>query len=764
MWLQYLKAHVSMQILPHEMEERSLSFTSSWSVVVDFCYVLSHNRAGTRQTGSLKPSDNMGTLLRPGRDWLVYGSDRRLIAQCGSIASSHHGLTFANSLILLPHQLQPPSDAMADANIENVEEHLQAIFSQSKNDTPDLKQAGDAFQAIANTLRLPTAGMRDELGKSELPEALVSFWKSAIPDTNSRPTGAARTCILELLRVAANLCNDNDEEPESWTWRSGLSGWTRRLLESLLELGRVRSEPTPKFGPSVLPYLLKPLDIFSSQGSRTPTATHNSTSKSTEASPPDLIAADLEALEASCTLLESLALDSEVIRLAIASDANLLRIILRFIEFAQPLPEWRTNDSTGKDNAKWDKKVGLCKGAVIKALVTVAGEDRAISSLWDDTKLDGGNQAAPGGWFVAAMLAWIKQYRNVDPSDARDDLVICATLTLGNLARRDDYCVALVAPPSSIVPDLVPFITPVTDMKVKHGVLGLLKHLAQPVPNKMVLGDAGVLEALSASGVWDSESDRAEAVQASAVGIANNTLRLVLPPPTAQPATPAVASPVIDDDDEEPSGMDQVINLSQRSDTVALKSEAARVLVNAVKSLWSPAGPEESIAVSAGQRKRAIRRLSNRQSTRALAELVGRSRKYPVLLNEGIVALTLLGSQHHGAPYVISAYDRALDVPMAVVTGNKSSVEEGGTLQHPKLIDMLSIILKNEDKVFPPQLRANVCTLFASVSSLDAPALRIIEKVKRTIKPILSDIVAADKEEPVVQTAAKKILDTWAES
>ncbi|CAE6421699.1 unnamed protein product [Rhizoctonia solani] len=726
---------------------------------------------------------------------------------------------------------------MADANVE---EHLQAIISQSKSDTPDLKETGDAFQAIANALRLPTAAStRDDLGKSELLKALVGVWKSALPDANSRPTGVARTCILELLRVAANLCNDNDEnrqrlldiglfqllfpmlsaysqegieleledlkvtktslgfllnasmkndtvraklieidapaivlklsseiysvgswtktvsgedEPESWTWR----------------------KPTPELKASVLPYLLKPLDVFGSQGSRTPTATHNSTARFTETSPPDLIAADLEALEASCTLLESLTLDSEAIRLAIASDANLLRIIIRFIEFAQPLPEWRTNDSTGKDKAKWDKKVGLCKGAVIKALVIVAGEDKAISKLWDDTKLDGGNQAAPGGWFVAAMLAWIKQYRNVDPSDARDDLVICATLALGNLARRDDYCVALVAPPSSIVPDLVPFITPVTDMKVKHGVLGLLKHLAQPVPNKMVLGDAGVLEALLTSGVWDSESDRAEAVQASAVGIAkhlclsnvSNTLRLVLPPPTAQSVTSSVASPVIDDgsDDEELSGMDQVINLSQRSDTVALKSEAARVLVNAVKSLWSPAGPEESIAISSAQRKRAVRRLSNRQSTRALAELVGRSRKYPVLLNEGVVALTLLGSQYHGAPHVISAYDRALDVPMAVVTGNTPSTEEGSTLEHPKLLDVLSIILKNEDKVFPPQLRANVCTLFGSVSSVEAPALRIMEKVKRTIKPILSNIVGVDKEEPIVQTASKKILDAWAES
>ncbi|CAE6465396.1 unnamed protein product [Rhizoctonia solani] len=714
----------------------------------------------------------------------------------------------------------------------DVQEQLQTVLSKSKGDTPDLKEIGDAFHAIANTLRLPTAApTRDSLGKSELPEALVAVWKSAIPEGSVRPTGVARTCILELLRVAANLCNDNDanrqrlldvgliqhllpmlsaysqegleleledlkvtktslgfllnvsmkndtlrkklieldaptivlklsgeiygigswtktvsgeEEPESWTWRSGLSSWTRRLLESLHEL-----EPTPEFNASCLPYLLKPLDVFGSQGSRTPTATHTSPAKTTETSPPDLIAADLEALEASCTLLESLTLDSEAVRLAIASDANFLRIIIRFIEFAQPLPEWRTSDSTGKDKAKWDKNVGMCKGAVIKALVIVAGEDKAISNLWDDTKLDGGNQAAPGGWFVATMLAWIKQYRNVDPSDARDDLVICATLALGNLARRDDYCIALVAPPSSIVPDLVPFITPNTDMKVKHGVLGLLKHLAQPVPNKMVLGDAGILEALSTSGIWDI----------------SNTLRLVLPPPTAQSATSLVASPVIDDgsDDEELSGMDQVINLSQRSDTVALKSEAARVLVNAVKSLWSPAGPEESITVSPAQRKRAVRRLSNRQSTRALAELVGRSRRYPVLLNEGIVALTLLGSQYVGAPHVISAFDRALDVPMAVVTG-KPATEQAGALEHPKLLDMLSIIMKNEDKAFPPQLRANVCTLFGSVSSTEASALRIMEKVKRTIKPILADIVAADKEEPVVQAAAKKILDAWTEA
>ncbi|KAG8685686.1 hypothetical protein FRC08_012969 [Ceratobasidium sp. 394] len=476
-------------------------------------------------------------------------------------------------------------------------------------------------------------------------------------------------------------------------------------------------------------------------------------------------------------LLESLTLDSEAIRLALAQDPAYLRTILRFIELAQPLSDWRTADTSGKEKAKWEKTVGLCKGAVIKALVAVAGEDKAISYLWDDTKLDGGNQTAPGGWFVAALLGWIKQYRAVGLDDAREDLVICATLALGNLARRDDYCIALVAPPSSVVPDLVPFITPATDMKVKHGVLGLLKHLAQPTPNKIVLGDAGVLEALATSNVWDSESDRAEAVQASGIGIAkhlclnnvSNTVRLVLPPPTASSAISPISplSPQLDEDDDAISGMDHVINLSQRSDTVALKSEAARVLANAVKSLWSPAGPEESsTTVTPAHRRRAVHRLSNPQSARALAELVGRSRRYPVLLNEGIVALTLLGSQRAGAPHVLDALVRALDVPMALVTGTKPSGDENTPIEHPTLLDMLRIILGNEDKTFPPQLRANVCTLFGSVQATDASSTKALEKAKEVIRPVLADIVAADadKEEPVVQAAAKKILDLWTEN
>ncbi|KAG8687269.1 hypothetical protein FRC09_013597 [Ceratobasidium sp. 395] len=232
--------------------------------------------------------------------------------------------------------------------------------------------------------------------------------------------------------------------------------------------------------------------------------------------------------------------------------------------------------------------------------------------------------------------------------------------------------------------------------------------------------------------------------------------------------------------------MDQVINLSQRSDTVALKSEAARVLANAVKSLWSPAGPQESVAVTQSHRRRAVLRLSNSQSARALAELVGRSRRYPVLLNEGIVALTLLGSQRAGgepnremdswertstdrfiaAPHVLEAFVCALDIPAMLVTGTKPSGDENTPIEHPTLLDMLQIILKNVEKTFPPQLRANVCTLLGSVQATDSSSTKALEKAKDVIRQVLADIVAADadKEEPVVQTAAKKILDLWTEN
>lgn len=68
-------------------------------------------------------------------------------------------------------------------------------------------------------------------------------------------------------------------------------------------------------------------------------------------------------------------------------------------------------------------------------IVEVAGEEGNVDVLWD-----GSNSGhSPGGLFVQKLVGWLKSYVDAassDPARSRDDLAICASLSLGNLARQ----------------------------------------------------------------------------------------------------------------------------------------------------------------------------------------------------------------------------------------------------------------------------------------------------------------------------------------
>jgi hypothetical protein len=66
------------------------------------------------------------------------------------------------------------------------------------------------------------------------------------------------------------------------------------------------------------------------------------------------------------------------------------------------------------------------------------------------------------------------------------------------------------------------FLTPETDIKVKHAVAGLLKNLAQASANRRLLGQSGLLEQLIRSQIWSGGCDMAETVQVSAIGVAKH--------------------------------------------------------------------------------------------------------------------------------------------------------------------------------------------------------------------------------------------------
>ena len=88
--------------------------------------------------------------------------------------------------------------------------------------------------------------------------------------------------------------------------------------------------------------------------------------------------------------------------------------------------------------------------------------------------------------------------------------------------------------------------------------------------------------------------------------------------------------------------LDQILALVKRSDSIVVKSEGTRVLVNAIKSLCSTSSEQDA------KQKAAIRTISNPDSATRLAQMLGRSKKFPVLVNEAVMALLLIAFQRDG--------------------------------------------------------------------------------------------------------------------
>ena len=88
---------------------------------------------------------------------------------------------------------------------------------------------------------------------------------------------------------------------------------------------------------------------------------------------------------------------------------------------------------------------------------------------------------------------------------------------------------ALLSPPYSLAPVLASeeFLSPSTDLKLKHGILGLLKHIAQFAKVSQtiskILAEVDILGRISESGIWDEKTDvMANIIQLNAIGVAKH--------------------------------------------------------------------------------------------------------------------------------------------------------------------------------------------------------------------------------------------------
>ncbi|KAG2150630.1 uncharacterized protein EDB93DRAFT_1240183 [Suillus bovinus] len=584
-----------------------------------------------------------------------------------------------------------------------------------------------------------------------------------LPDTS--PTDITFDCIAE-----------------SWSIRAGLSSWAGRLISEL------QDDVHPLFSQEVLPYLVQSLIAFTPPLLAAPPPPHFAEPSQLRTT---LLNTDFDLLSESCSHLESSALDVADVRLSLARGFTFpaehhgvpcFSAMLDFVEKGKYPPLWYVqseNGLEGGDISKKEKAFDDCKAAVIKAVVEVSGDDRNLDLLWDDS-----DEAQPGGEFVSRMIDWIRAFVSGETSgNGRDDLVICATLSLGNITRGESHSTILLSQPHDIARLLSSdaLLAPSTDIKLKHGVIGLLKHLAQSssqMPfNRAALSAAGVIQLILRSGVWDDRSDfMLEIVQVNAIGaikhLCNNSV---------DNACNFILEPV-DSQDPPSTGLSQLLALVKRSDTVAIKSEGTRIIVNLIRSLWTSERRDELIneeELRARQQKRmkAMDALLTPACAEALAALIGRSAKHIILINEGVVASSLLSMHRDGGALVLNALTAPLPVevtpssmgsaPVSTTASTSSETMDSPIVFSPTgapskipsvrfALDQLVVSLKSEST--PAEVRTNICAFLGQISKRGTGDQ--LQRLKDATRPILEELVSVHGQS-MLGSAARKVLDMW---
>jgi len=98
-----------------------------------------------------------------------------------------------------------------------------------------------------------------------------------------------------------------------------------------------------------------------------------------------------------------------------------------------------------------------------------------------------------------------------------------------------------------------------------------------------------------------------------------------------------------------PSGLEQILALVRRTESIPVKSEGTRVLVNVIRSLWAPEAYNPPSQKRQRNREIATQLILTQDSADILATLLVCSGRYPVLTNECILALTLLSMHSYGS-------------------------------------------------------------------------------------------------------------------
>lgn len=244
-----------------------------------------------------------------------------------------------------------------------------------------------------------------------------------------------------------------------------------------------------------------------------------------------------------------------------------------------------------------------------------------------------------------------------------DQLQICACVMLGNLARSDNVCQVMVRD-LKIHEELISVIKGNARGAVLHSSLGFLKNLAIAGDNRAVLGEAGIISAISR--LWAYES--VPQVQFSATSIARqviissmDNISHLLAPLSQDPDSPA----------HQRTYLSLLLSLFEKTDSTPIKTEIGRTVASICRTVSPKArgGDKEAIIL--------LDRLFNLHEGIALpvGAMITQT-QWPVVRSEGWFALALMATNKSGCAAVLDCLHKT------EVTELLKTTLGAGTLNH----------------------------------------------------------------------------------
>lgn len=249
-------------------------------------------------------------------------------------------------------------------------------------------------------------------------------------------------------------------------------------------------------------------------------------------------------------------------------------------------------------------------------------------------------------------------------SSQRVQLQVCACIILGNIARSDAACEEFVHK-SQIHKPLIAILETANDSQILHAALGFLKNLALPPKNKVIIGDADIINILPR--LWQMET--LPQIQYSSISL---TRQLAI---QTFPNVRRLCVHLSDDPDSpayERSRLSILIAIFKRTDAEPVKMEIAR-LITAICRAFTATHPHHSDDFEERHRKTFFGR--HPDIGRPIAFMVSQT-KWPVVRSEGWFVMALLARSPEGASCVSDLmHDMSVFQPLVETLTGKGLID-----------------------------------------------------------------------------------------